>query len=303
MKRNVVALSPFRCRMWALHDRLESAISEENCREEIASFSKHGQLIPVLGRPLRGDPLYDVELIFGARRLFVARHLGQDLQVEVREIADREAIISMDIENRLRCDISPYERGMSYASWLRGGHFQSQDDVARALKTSASQVSRLLKLARLPSVVVDAFGSPREIREIWGLEIMEALDDPQRRQNTLRVARLIAAAEPRPPGAEVYRQLMTVSMSGRRRRSNDRDHVVKDASGTPVFRIRRLRSAVALLMPAERVSEPVLAAVTQQVLDVLVPVKRTAHSATGDYSLGSEAQKAESRTLVAATGT
>jgi ParB family chromosome partitioning protein len=278
MNRNVISLSPFRCRMWALHDRIESTISEDTCREEIASFNKHGQLIPALGRPLKGDALHDVELIYGARRLFIARHLGINLQVDVRELSDREAIIAMDIENRLRSDISPYERGMSYAGWLRGGHFQSQDDIARALKTSASQVCRLLKLARLPSVVVDAFDTPREIRETWGLGIMDVLDDPARRPSTLRVARAIAGLQPRPPGAEVYSQLMAASVPGKRRRVAERDQVVKDAAGMPMFRIRRLRSAVALLVPSDRLPEPVLAAVTQKLVDVLKQAKPTSIS-------------------------
>ena len=268
MTSRVVSMSPFRCRMWALHDRFESTISEQSCREEIASFSKHGQLVPVLGRPLKGDPDYDVELIYGARRLFIARHIGQEIAVELREMSDREAIVSMDIENRLRSDITPYERGMSYARWLRGGHFQSQDDISRALKTSASQVSRLLKLARLPSVVVDAFGAPEELRETWGLEIMDALDDPARRQLTLRNARSIAALEPRPPGHLVYRQLLS-AIPGRRTAPGNRDRVVKDAAGTPIFRIRRLRSTIALLVPAERISEQTLAVLARGVANIL----------------------------------
>lgn len=268
MTRKVISISPFRCRMWVLHDRFESTVSEQSCREEIASFTKHGQLVPALGRPLKGDPDHDVELIYGARRLFVARHIGREIIVELREMSDREAIICMDIENRLRSDISAYERGMSYARWLRGGHFQSQDDIARALKTSASQVSRLLKLARLPSVVVDAFGSPDELREIWGLEIMDALDDPQRRQLTLRNARAIAAIVPRPPGHEVHNRLMSAATRGRTGYGN-RDLVVKDASGNPIFRIRRLRSTVALLLPAERISEQTLTALTRGIESIL----------------------------------
>lgn len=283
MARKVISISPFRCRMWALHDRFESTISEQTCRDEIASFTKHGQLVPALGRPLKSDPEYDVELIYGARRLFIARHIGQEIAVELREMSDREAIICMDIENRLRSDISAYERGMSYMSWLRGGHFQSQEDIARALKTSPSQVSRLLKLARLPSVVVDAFGSPADICESWGLEIMDALDDPARRQLTLRNARAIAASPPRPPGHEVHRLLLSTTKT-RRVRASSRDRVVKDAMGKPLFRIRQLRSAVALLLPAERVTEQTLAALTRDVADLLQQGTSTERRRLGDFS-------------------
>jgi ParB family chromosome partitioning protein len=146
--------------MWAQHDRLDAH-----------------------------DPSHDIELIYGARRLFVARHLNKSLQVELRELSDREAIVWMDIENRHRKDISPYERGLSYARWLQKGHLQSQEEIGRALKVSSSQVSRLLKLARLPSAIVAAFGSPIEICEGWGLELIEALEDPSRRQATMQAAR------------------------------------------------------------------------------------------------------------------
>src|SRR5690242_15233583 len=99
-------VSPFRCRMWDLHDRLEGELDEAGCRDEIESMRKHGQLVPVLARALRGDPDYDFELIYGARRLWVARHLNRPVEVEVREMTDREAIIAMDVENRQRKDLS-----------------------------------------------------------------------------------------------------------------------------------------------------------------------------------------------------
>src|SRR5262245_61544618 len=118
----IVAVNPFECRLWDLHDRLESQLTEKSCTAEIESFGKHGQLVPALGRPLTQDPTYKVELIYGARRLFVARHINSPLLVEIREMTNREAIVAMDIENRQRTDISAYERGLSYARWLRTGH-------------------------------------------------------------------------------------------------------------------------------------------------------------------------------------
>src|SRR5688572_30441481 len=112
--RIIVSISPFRCRVWEMHDRLEDYITAESCCTEIGSFEAHGQLVPALGRPVRGDPDYDLEVVCGARRLFVARHLGALLQVEIREMSDREALVALDIENRHRKDTSPYERGVTY---------------------------------------------------------------------------------------------------------------------------------------------------------------------------------------------
>ena len=103
---NIVSVDPLLCKMWHLHDRLEHLIVEDTCRAEIHSFAKHGQLVAALGRPVRADPDNDVELICGARRLFVARHLNVQLLVEVREMTDRAAVIARDIENRWGPDLA-----------------------------------------------------------------------------------------------------------------------------------------------------------------------------------------------------
>ena len=267
--QRVISVNPFRCQMWPLHDRIEHYITEETCRAEIESFTKHGQLVSVLGRELKDDPNYDIELIYGARRLFVARHLNKPLVVEVREISDREALIAMDIENRQRVDISSYERGMSYASWLRSAHFQSQDEIARALKISSSKVSRLLKLARLPSVVVDAFRSPAEICEGWGLDLMDALDDPQRRPAVLRKARELRAAEPRRCGRDVYRLLMTAPGLREKLKRRERTEVVKDLHGNPLFRLRQQTSAIAIVVPTSRMSARALEQIRLSIVRIL----------------------------------
>ena len=265
----IVSVNPFRCKLWDLHDRIEHLISEDTCRAEISSFSEHGQLIPAVGRPLRGDPNYDVELICGARRLFVARHLNANLLVEVREMTDRAAVIARDIENRQRQDISPYERGLSFARCLHEGCFETQEDLAKALKISQSQVSRLLTLARLPSVVVNAFGNPLEIREGWGTELMAALQDKNERDATFARARSLARLSPRPSAIEVYQQLVAAPVAGRKVRSTLHDEVVTDVDGSPLFRIRTREKAIAVLLPRDEVSQETLSAVRDAVRKVL----------------------------------
>jgi ParB family transcriptional regulator, chromosome partitioning protein len=249
----IISVSPFRCRMWSLHDRAEDHITEESCREEIASFSRHGQLVAALGRRLHNDPTHEFELVFGARRLFVARHLNIPLRVEVRELNDREAIVAMDIENRQRLDISPYERGLSYARWLRESHFSSQDDIASALKISASQVSRLLKIARLPPVIVGAFHNPAEICEGWGLELAAALENPERRADTINKAREILRAQERLEPREVCRRLLSAHTTGRRASVKSHDEVVL-SEGKLLFRIKHERAWVNLRIPVGRTS-------------------------------------------------
>ena len=266
---NVVSVSPFRCRAWHMHERLEEYISEKSCEAEIISFGERGQLVPAIGRRLNGDPLHDIEVICGLRRLFVARHLNKPLIVELRELSDSECFIAMDMENRQRKDVSPYERGLSYARWLRTGHFQSQDDLARALKISASQVSRLLKLARLPSVVVNAFQSVMDIREGWGGDISDALEDSCKRQSIIRTARALADTQPRPAAQDVYRHLLMSSVTGRRPRMSGHDQVVKGDDGAVLFRMRRQISSVALILPLDKISSSALQDIQSAVANIM----------------------------------
>lgn len=286
--REIVTVNPFSCRMWRLHDRLDERVTEETCKAEIRSFLDHGQLVPALGRRLRENDEHEIELVYGARRLFVARHLNRPLLVEIRDLTDKEAIIAMDLENRHRKDISPYERGLSYARWLRSGQFASQEDIALALKVSASQVSRMLKLARLPTVVIDAFGNPIHICEGWGIGISQALEDPARRLATLRAAREIAAVTPRPSARDVYCHLMSASVEGRKPKIRVHDQVVTGHSGNPLFRIRHQRNSIALLLPIRKTSAKRLEEIQRALVEVFES------SPVGELAAESDARKLRS---------
>lgn len=266
--KQIDLVSPFRCRMWAMHDRMEDYVTEETCRTEIESFSKHGQMVPVLGRRVTDDPQHDVELIYGARRLFVARHLNIQLRVEIRQLTDIEAIVAIDIENRQRSDISPYERGISYLQWIRAGYFKSQDEIARTLHVSPSQVSRLFKLTQLPAVLIDAFASPHEIREMWGLRLAEAMGD-SRKEATLRIARELRRLTPRLAPEEVMQRLLLTRTRSRKALSSTHDEVVKDEYGRPLFRIKHRRDSIALVVPVKRLSRNRLAEVRGVLTEVL----------------------------------
>jgi ParB family chromosome partitioning protein len=265
-----IAINPLRCRVWNLHARLDESLTEESCRAQIASFEKHGQLIPALGRRLRGDRDYDIELIYGARRLFVARHLNVPLLVELRDISDRDGIIAMDLENRLRQDVSAYERGTSYDRWLRDGYFTSQDEIAKALQVSPAQVSRLLKLARLPPAVTEAFGNATEICEVWGVELANLLKDPDTERRLLQAARNIAAIAPRPPCAEIYKQLCAAARASQASRTADR--VVKDEDGDELFRVKHQRDSIVFSVSMDLLCRESLAQIERVIAVVADPL-------------------------------
>lgn len=263
----IIEVDPFRCRMWALHDRLEEYLTEESCKAELESVSKHGQVVPALGRRI-SNPEYDVELIVGSRRLFVAKLLNLPLKVELKDLTDRDALIAMDIENRHRQDISPYERGLSYTRFLRAGKFRSQDELAQALEISAAQVSRLLKLARLPAVILAAFEKPTDICEGWGIDLVDLWEDPETKPHLARRARAIAAMVARPSAQEIYRTLISLAPLSRRR-AVKRDEIVTDIKGGPLFRVRQQQKWVAVLLPREQCSGATLEAVKSAVAELL----------------------------------
>jgi len=268
--RVILTISPFRCRVWELHDRLEDYITAESCSIEIVSFEAHGQLVPALGRPLRGNPDYDVEVVYGARRLFVARHLGVPFHVEIREMSDKQALVAMDIENRHRKDTSPYERGVIYQRCLRSGIFHSQDELARALNVSASQVSRLLKLTQLPAVLLNAFANPLDLREGWGVDLYNTWQDEGKRKSMAHRARILAQQTPRPSALEVYRRLIAPAGVAVNLKLRHRDEVIRAPSGAALFRIRRRSGAVAFLIPASTSPD-----VVQEACNVLSSVLRS----------------------------
>jgi ParB family transcriptional regulator, chromosome partitioning protein len=249
---SVLSVDPFRCRMWVFHDRIENQLTELSCKNEIESISRHGQLMPALGRRLTKDRDHDVELIYGARRLFVARHLNRPLSVELREMSDCEAMVAMDAENRLRKDVSAYERALSYARCLRGGCFRSQEELAQSLRISRAQMSRLLGLAKLPAAVIAAFPDPREICETWGLDLLRAVEDPKRRQLILDRARRLSAAPP-PRAVDVYNELSSLPIRGKRRGLSN-EEVIRDERGAMMFRIREMRNDLALFVPTKGLS-------------------------------------------------
>jgi hypothetical protein len=127
----------------------------------------------------------------------------------------------------------------------------------------------LLKLARLPSVIVSAFARPTEICEGWGGELADALDDTRKRGQLIRVARQIAVTESRPPAREVYRQLIASTAEGRRPRFRGHDEVVTADDGSSLFRIRRQLNSIALILPIDKVSARTLENVRNAVASIL----------------------------------
>jgi ParB/RepB/Spo0J family partition protein len=277
-------IDPFDCRMWDYHDRLEGYLTDQSCREMIESFRRVGQKHPVLARCGRESGGARYELIYGARRLFAARYLNIKLLAKIKDLDDRQALIEMDVENRLRRDISPYERGMSFKAWLRSGHFRSQEEIAKTLGLSTAHVSRLMRFAELPTAVIIAFPDPRHIREAWAVGLAERCADSDARQRVLSVARSLATQRNQVVDAKnIYKRLIDgVTVRGRRvARIDAKDDVVRGDDGRPLFRVSYRHNDLHVIIRRDIASTATIDAVTDILKRVLQRVPERGGNGVG----------------------
>jgi ParB/RepB/Spo0J family partition protein len=273
--------------MWEMHDRASELLTADVCRDVIRSFKDHGQIMPALGRRVRNVPGIDVELIYGARRLYAAQHLNVKLAVEIVEIDDDEAIQRMYIENAHRSDLSPYERGMAFKRWLREGRFASQGDLAERVGVSVATVSRLLSFSQLPTVIIEAFQDPRRIREDWAIQLARHCREPEMRGKVASIARRIATSKSKQSPSSVFRQLIRAGADQRKKLVHD--HVVHDrAGGEVLMRVRETDRNVMFIVSAQMMTKANMADVIEYMRSLLTtPKTGRAESAPSSESLDS----------------
>ncbi|SDZ57772.1 chromosome partitioning protein, ParB family [Jannaschia faecimaris] len=191
-------IDPAQARMWARHNRAYDLLTEDNCRDLIDGIRSQGkQEFPAIVRRT-GDAETPYEVIAGARRHFAVSWLRANnypnfrYLIEVRDLTDEEAFRLADIENRDREDISDYERARDYLAALDAYYGGSQKEMAARLEVSPAWLSRYLQLARLPSEVVGAFASIRDLRELHARTLKPHLGRPSEAAAILEEARGLA---------------------------------------------------------------------------------------------------------------
>lgn len=195
-------VDPASCVMWARHNRAYELLSEENCRDLIDSIRAQGQQeFPAIVRRLPAGQGAEYEVICGARRHFAISWLRANnypqfrYLIEVRDLTDEEAFRLADIENRDRADLSDYERARDYLSALDLYYGGKQKSMAARLEVSEAWLSRYLYLARLPSIIVEAWPQITEIKELHARNVRPLLNDAE--DKVLAEAKAIAAEQDR----------------------------------------------------------------------------------------------------------
>lgn len=132
----------------------------------------------------------EFEPVFGQRRHQACLELGIPVRAVVSEKMDDKTLFAeMDRENRQRENLSAWEQGVSYNQALKDGLYPSMRNLSEDLGVNLSLVSRYIKLAQLPDVVINAFPSPLTLQVRWSKQLADSMqNDPE---GTLERARTL----------------------------------------------------------------------------------------------------------------
>lgn len=167
--------------------------------------SSGGNVVPVLVRPVSGDPDADFEVTYGHRRTKACQEEGLPLLAIVQPLTDLEHWLAMARENMHREDLTPYELGDMYVNALHDKFFENAAQLAVHFEKSRAHVSQAIKLRNLPQVVLDAFPSPYDLQYRWSDELsLRLAANPK---PILDQAKLLAKKKGALSGAQVFAAL------------------------------------------------------------------------------------------------
>jgi ParB family chromosome partitioning protein len=153
------------------------AEDEKEFEELLEAIRENGQNSPIQVRPHPRSPGRYMA-VFGHRRIRVAKTLGRKVRAVVKEIADREHIITLGQENSARADVPFIERALFAADVARLKHDEDNSIVLKALSVDRQTLSKMLSVASLPAAVLEAIGEAKGVgRDRW-YELKLLMDKP-----------------------------------------------------------------------------------------------------------------------------
>lgn len=147
-----------------VNDRLSG---DDDAFEELkGSIATSGQDTPVLLRP-HPEAAGRYMVVFGHRRVRVARALGRPVRAVVKDMDDVAHVLAQGQENTARADLSFIEKAL-FAKNLRDVG-QDKEVIQRALTIDGTLLSRMLSVAStIPGHVIEAIGPAKQIgRDRW----------------------------------------------------------------------------------------------------------------------------------------
>lgn len=262
-EKTLQLVDPARCRMWARHNRRYDLLTESSCADLLESLrAQNEQEFPAIVRRLSADPDFDYEVICGARRhwsvsfLRSVEHRDIKFLIEVRELDDEAAFRLADVENRSRKDICDYERAIDYRNAVEVYYGGKARLMAQRMEVQESWLSRFLELAKLPALVVDAYGDIEHLKERHARALKPLIADEKTRSLVMGEAKRLASeqarrregGEPALEGAKVLESLKRAAASAAKRAPRgSAPELVKSPAGARLFTLTTKGPKKALL--------------------------------------------------------
>jgi ParB family chromosome partitioning protein len=266
-------IDPDECTMWRRHNRLYDRLNAENCGDLIERIGSEGQQVPAIVRRTPKGSSHQFEVIAGARRHFAVSYLRNELGrsdifyiVEVRVLDDVQAFALSDLENRTRKDISDYERGLDYSSALSEFYEGNVSRMSEAIGMPRGSLRNYINLARLPEVVLDAYGDVHALSVRHGNGLNPLFSNDSVKGQVLAAAQEIAdiqkaaretSGELALDGASTYKRLMEAAQKPITEPSptyQKKAEVseISDGEGKPLLSAQRGRKYMNLKVPIDQ---------------------------------------------------
>ncbi|APO69873.1 plasmid partitioning protein RepB 1 (plasmid) [Rhizobium gallicum] len=160
----IVDLDPRLIDVSFVADRLSD--DGEEFQELLQAIKESGQTTPILVRPSSADAKRYM-VVFGHRRLSVARELGIPVKAIVKKLDDVSSAIVQGQENAARSNLSFIERAYFAQNLIASG--MTKDVVRSSLAVDEAMLSKMLSVVdAVPASVITALGASKKIgRDRW----------------------------------------------------------------------------------------------------------------------------------------
>lgn len=150
---------------------------EREFSELLEAIRASGQDSPILVRPHPTLPGRYMT-VFGHRRRRAAQVLGRKVRATIKEMQDREHVLSLGQENSARANVPFIERALFAADLARLRYDDDNTTILSALSIDRTTLSKMLSVATIPESILEAIGDAKNVgRDRW-YDLKLQLDNP-----------------------------------------------------------------------------------------------------------------------------
>ncbi len=156
-------------------DRLEE--NNQDFDDLLSAIKERGQDSPILVRP-HPKSVGRYMVVFGHRRVRVAKALGRNVRAVVKEMKDHEHVIAQGQENSARANLSFIERAIFAGALSRLRYDNDNHIIMTALSLDRATLSKMLAVTTIPPEILEGVGAAKSIgRDRW-YELKILLEKP-----------------------------------------------------------------------------------------------------------------------------